>query len=139
MRFNVQNNKIIYSSKHSIILFIFRSLIIYELIPESLIKFTPPIILVYHQRIKLLELAKDDIDELVGFKMGIFWINFKYTNSYSLKYRPFSFSNPLCAHFPNIRTFFINNQIPWLINLRFSHFPLERWSIPASPIFVSPE
>jgi hypothetical protein len=62
-----------------------------------------------------------------------------YTHPYFFQFRPFSFIYPLCAHFPNMRSIFINNQIPKLIQLRFPHFPFERWSIPASPTFIPAE
>ena len=63
------NTQIIYSSKHSIILFILWlsiiRFIVHELIPEGEIKFTP-LNIVDVEIVQNLEVAEDDIDELIG-------------------------------------------------------------------------
>ncbi len=130
--------KLIYSSKHSIISFILRPSITslsYSWRPNQV--YSPQYCWC---RIFTKLGSRRGWYRWIDRLQGLNYLNkFKYTHPYLFQLRPFSFSNPLCAHFPNTRTVFINNQILKLIYRRFSHFPLQRWSTPASPTFVNTE
>ena len=108
----------------------------YYLFSQSFPKFTLSINSTVIKPFEIFEFAEEHVDEMMGLLNSISWINVEYTHPYFFHFWPISIIDPLYAHLSNFSFVFISNRIPNRINWRLSHFPLERWSTPASPTFV---
>ncbi len=72
----------------------------------------------------------------MGPKCSFVLSSLEYTREYLFDFGPISLNDPLYAHESHICLCFIIDRIPTLMHRRSSHFPLERWSTPTSPIFA---